>query len=163
MSFQNLTSPIGSTISDLSQESVGDPMFSSYLRKQFVNLDIGKTGHVTNSKKPQMVRTSICQRKKRMLQRKAEQLHKKEGKKLPIKEVSECEELENILHEHFSLMEEQHAKAKKITHLLHTESFFTLEEWRNYLDTQNLEIQMEIGDAIMDEIVIETIASFLFP
>ncbi|KAK4258869.1 hypothetical protein QN277_005268 [Acacia crassicarpa] len=140
------------------EESVGDPMFSTYLRKQFVNLQIDKTRRVRNNSPVQMVGTTFCQRKKSILQRKAEQFHDNQGKKLPIKEVSE---LENVVQDHFCLMEKQYAEAKNITHLLHAESLFTSEEWRNHSNTQNREIQMEIGDAIMDEIVTETIFSFL--
>ncbi|XP_028767750.1 uncharacterized protein LOC114725400 [Neltuma alba] len=109
------------------EESVGDPMFSTYLRKQFVNLDIGKTGHVRNNK-PQMVSTTICQREKRILQTR---------KQLQLGCAGKAEQF--------------HA---------HEEPFLTSEEWRNS-NVQNWEIQMEIGDAIMDDIVKETIVSFL--
>ncbi|XP_054778088.1 uncharacterized protein LOC129286083 [Prosopis cineraria] len=151
------------------EESVGDPMLSTYLTKRFMNLDIAKMGHV-RSTKLRMVRTTICQGKKIILQTrkqllsgrvgKSENFHENEGKQLPIRAALEIEDFENLIHEHFCSMEKQCAEVKTATHLLLTESFFTSEEWRNS-NTQNWEMQREIGDAIMDDIVRETIVSFL--
>ncbi|KAK7308124.1 hypothetical protein VNO77_41721 [Canavalia gladiata] len=141
------------------------------LRRLLVNSNILKFRRAKRDKLQGMVETaSLCRRNRRSLLKKKQlrfdyvekdrKFHKNEGKSLSTKAVSESEDLQSIMHEHFSFLEKQYKEVKKITHLLHTESCRVLsEEWKSF-QIVNWEIHMDIGDSIIDDIVREIIDSF---
>jgi len=152
-------------VATLSQKLVRD-----YVRKLAASSNILKLRRAKKDKLQDMVETaSLCGRNRRSLE-KREQLrfdhvekdkgfHKNEGKSVSSKAVSEAEGLQNIIHEHFNVLEKQYREGKKIRHLLHAESCVISEEWKSF-QIVNLEICMEIGDSITDDIVSEIIDLF---
>ena len=155
----------------LSQKVVRDPVFSTYLRKLLVNSNILKLGRAKKDKLQEMVgTTSPCKRNMRVLQKREQlplecigkggEFYLNEGKSLSIKADSGSEGLPSVMHEHFSFLEKQYREVRKITHLLYTESSVTSEEWKNFQIVNAGEIQMEIGDAIFDDLVRELIDLF---
>ncbi|KAJ1386679.1 hypothetical protein SESBI_40604 [Sesbania bispinosa] len=158
----HLKSPEGTVtpLQTLPQKLDRDPVFSTYLRKLLVNSNILKFRRARKDKLQGMVETTS--QKRRILQKRKqlpfECVEKDKGfdKSVP---VSEAKGLQNVINEHFSLLEKQYREVKKITHLLHTESCVISEEWKSF-QIVNWEIQMEIGDSIMDDIVREIIDFF---
>ncbi|KAF7840716.1 uncharacterized protein G2W53_003014 [Senna tora] len=149
------------------ERSVGDPMFSAFLRKILMTSDIVSMGHNLRNDKQHMDQTTpVYRRNKRILQKRKKKLlynsvekPKEFFQNSPInKAVSELEDLENVMHDHFWLLEKQYVEVRKHTHLLHTEPFniASSQEWPNCSNI-NGEIHMEIGDAIMDDIILEII------
>ncbi|BAU00830.1 hypothetical protein VIGAN_10246400 [Vigna angularis var. angularis] len=149
----------------LSQKLVRD-----YVRKLAASSNILKLRRAKKDKLQEMVETaSLCGRIRRSLA-KREQLrfdrvekdkgfHENEGKSVSSKAVAEAEGFQSIIHEHFNVLEKQYREAKRIRHLLHAESCVISEEWKSF-QILNLEICMEIGDSITDDIVSEIIDFF---
>lgn len=123
-------------------------------------------------KKPETVKTNplwrikekIMHKRKQILLydcvEKAREFHENEGQTFSIAEVSELEGIESIIQERFLLLEKQYGEAKRTTQMLHSESFITSQEWINNSEKVKGELHMEIGDAIMDDIITEMIDLF---
>ena len=137
----------------MSQKLVRD-----YVRKLLVNSNILK---FRPAKKDKEKLQGICGRyRRKQLQfdyvEKDIGFHENEGKA-----VSESEDFQNIIHEHFNLLEKQYRQVKKMSRLLYAESCVCVvsEEWKSF-QIVNWEIYMEIGDSITDNIVSEIIDLF---
>ncbi|TKY71225.1 hypothetical protein E2542_SST07521 [Spatholobus suberectus] len=163
----NLKSPEGQVtpVPTLSQKLVRD-----YVRKLLVNSNILKFRRAKKDKLQEMVETaSLCRRNRRTLPKRKQLwfdyvekdrvFHENEGKSVSSKAVSESEDFQSIIHEHFSFLEKQYREVKKISHLLYAESSVISEEWKIF-QIVNWEIYMEIGDSITDDIVREIIDLF---
>ncbi|CAJ1924862.1 unnamed protein product [Sphenostylis stenocarpa] len=142
----------------LSQKLVRD-----YVRKLVVSTNILKFRRAKRDKLQEMVETaSLCGSNRRSLTKrkrlrfdyvqKDKGFHKNEGKSVTSKAVSEREEFQTIIHEHFNLLEKQYREVKNMSHLLYAESCVLSEEWKSF-QIVNLEIYMEIGDSITNDIM----------
>ncbi|KAF7811097.1 uncharacterized protein G2W53_032073 [Senna tora] len=141
-------------ISTLSQKSARDPMFSTYLRKLLVNSNILKLRRAKKDKLHHIA--SLCRTNKRVLHKRKQILF---GCVENARKFQENQGNSNT-GEQFWFLEKQYREVRRITHLLHTESCAISEEWRNF-QRLNGGIEMEIGDAIMDDIVKEMLDIFL--
>ncbi|KAK7366493.1 hypothetical protein VNO80_08484 [Phaseolus coccineus] len=140
----------------LSQKLVRD-----YVRKLVTSSNILKFRRAKKEKLEEMVGTgSSCGRNRRSFDNveKDRGLDGNEGKSVSGKAVSEAEGFE-MIDEHFNVLEKQHREGKKMRHLVHADSCVISEEWKSF-EIVNLEIYMEVGDSITDDIVSEIIYLF---
>lgn len=138
--------------------TLSQKLVREYVRKLLVNSNILK---FRRAKKDKDKIQEICGRyRRKQLQfdyvEKDIGFHENEGKA-----VSESEDFQNIIHEHFNLLEKQYRQVKKMSRLLYAESCVCVvsEEWKSF-QIVNWEIYMEIGDSITDNIVSEIIDLF---
>ncbi|XP_020216000.1 uncharacterized protein LOC109799787 [Cajanus cajan] len=164
----HLKSPEGEValpVPTLSQKLVRD-----YVRKLLANSNILKFRRARKDKLEDMVETaSLCQRNRSSLPKRKQRwfdyvekdrvFHEHGGKSVSNKAVSESEDFQSMIHEHFSFLEKQYIEVKKMKHLLYAESCVISEEWKSF-QIVNWEIYMEIGDSITDDIVREIIDLF---
>jgi len=143
-----------SAVPTLSQKLVRD-----CVRKLVASSNILKFRRAKKEKLQEMVETaSLCGRQIDHVQ-KDKGFHGNEGKRVSSKGVSEAEGFQSIIHEHFNVLQKQYREGKKISPLMHAESCVISEEWKSF-QIVKLEIYMEIGDSITDEIVSEIIDLF---
>ncbi|KAL2349533.1 hypothetical protein Fmac_003533 [Flemingia macrophylla] len=136
------------------------------VRKLLAKSNILKFRRARRDKLKAMVDTaSLCGRNRRNqiwfdCVEKDRVFHENGGKSVSSKAVSESQDFESTIHEHFSLLEKQYREVKKMSHLLYAEACVISEEWKSF-QIVNWEIYMEIGDSITDDIVKEIINLFL--
>ncbi|KAJ7946185.1 Hyphally regulated cell wall protein [Quillaja saponaria] len=143
----------------LPKETIRDPIFSASLSELLVNSEIPKDRHVGYEKLQKMIGIFSLRRRNKRMQQKRKQLqsdfldesiefHGRKNESQYMKEFLKPKEL--------PLWRKQSGEFRSQTYVMSVNSLVTSEEWKNCQKISR-KLGMEIGDAIIDDIVKEII------
>lgn len=155
------------------KKNTGGSIISASLWELLINSPTEKKSRVSFTQLQGIIATgsSLFMRNKRLLPqrkqllfdcvKKALETHGKKGKRHEYtRDVSEPEDMEKIIFEQICSRRKQSGLFDDVNHLMDLDISRTLEDWSDFQQPKR-KIGMEIGDAIMDEIVKEMIDLFL--
>jgi hypothetical protein len=154
------------------KRDAGDLMLSASLWEVLINSPIEKKSHAGFSKQKginctcsQFLRNKrLLQQRKQLLLNSEKEASETQGRKGErhryTDDISEPEDMEEIIYEQICSLGKPSGDFTNITHLMNFDFSSTLEEWSNFQQLKR-KIGIEIGNAIMGEVVKEMIELFL--
>ncbi|KAL1317061.1 uncharacterized protein LOC107643291 isoform X2 [Arachis ipaensis] len=153
MSLPNAETSLESQLPNSPPELVRDSLFSTYLRKLLLNPNILKLRPARKHK----LEDAVDKRERFQLPLEF-YLQQDQGRSLSIQ--ADSDDILSVKDQHLSFFGKQWRKVNSISDLFYTECCVTSQEWNMFQIVHSGEIQMEIGDAILYDIISETINLF---